>query len=97
MGVPFLRSSCTLHTIGIEPGRGQTRRTGFTIEKSPKEKESTMNQVRGILLIAAGGFALYEGWKIHSGSPALWAYSLGVVAIGLGFYRLLRKPPEPLG
>jgi len=56
-----------------------------------------MNQVRGILLIAAGGFALYEGWKIHSGSPALWAYSLGVVAIGLGFYRLLRKPPEPLG
>ena len=55
-----------------------------------------MNQVRGILLMVAGGFALYEGWKIHSGSPALWAYSLGVVAIGLGIYRLLRKPPQPL-
>jgi hypothetical protein len=55
-----------------------------------------MNQVRGILLLAAGGFALYRGWKIHSGSTALWAYALGVVALALGVWRITRKPPQPL-
>jgi hypothetical protein len=81
-----------LSRSGVKPTR-----TGFIIKKIKLHgRESTMNQVRGILLMVAGGFALYEGWKIHSGSPALWAYSLGVVAIGLGIYRLLRKPPQPL-
>jgi hypothetical protein len=55
-----------------------------------------MNQARGVLLLAAGGFALYQGWRLHSGNNALWAYGLGAVAIGLGVWRLMRKPPEPL-
>ena len=55
-----------------------------------------MNQVRGILLLAAGGFALYQGWRIHTGSAALWAYVLGVVAVALGLWRITRKPPQPL-
>jgi hypothetical protein len=55
-----------------------------------------MNQARGILLLAAGGFALYQGWKVHTGTTALWAYALGVVAVGLGIWRLTRKPPQRL-
>ncbi len=31
-----------------------------------------MNQFRGVLLLAAGAFALYQGWKLHTGSHALW-------------------------
>ena len=54
-----------------------------------------MNQARGILLLAAGVLALYQGWRIHAGHSALWAYMLGVVAIGLGIWRLTRKPPQP--
>ena len=55
-----------------------------------------MNHVRGILLIAAGAFALVQGWKLHTGTNALWAYGLGVLAVGLGIWRLTRKPPQPL-
>ena len=55
-----------------------------------------MNQFRGIMLLAAGGFALYEGWKIHSGRQALWAYGLGVLAVAVGLWRLLRNPDLPL-
>jgi len=50
-----------------------------------------MNQFRGILLLAAGGFALYQGWKIHFGSRALLAYALGAAAIALGVWRVTRK------
>jgi len=55
-----------------------------------------MNHFRGIVLLAAGGFALYEGWKIHTGKQALWAFGLGVLAIAVGIWRLTRKPDRPL-
>ncbi len=55
-----------------------------------------MNQFRGVLLLAAGAFALYQGWKLHTGSHALWAYGLGVLAVAVGLWRILRKPDQPL-
>jgi hypothetical protein len=55
-----------------------------------------MNQVRGIIMILLGGFALYQGWILHTGQRALLAYALGVVAIAVGIWRLSRKPPERL-
>jgi hypothetical protein len=48
------------------------------------------------MLLAAGVFALYEGWKLHTGSSALWAYGLGVLAVALGLWRILRKPDQTL-
>ena len=55
-----------------------------------------MNHFRGIMLLAAGVFALYEGWRIHTGNRALWAYGLGVLAIAVGLWRLIRNPDLPL-
>ena len=50
-----------------------------------------MSHFRGILLLAAGSFALYHGWRVHSGRQVLWAYGLGVLAIALGIWRLTRS------
>jgi hypothetical protein len=55
-----------------------------------------MNHFRGIVLLAAGCYALYVGWKIHTGSHALWAYGLGLLSIAVGIYRMTRKPDKPL-
>jgi hypothetical protein len=55
-----------------------------------------MNPLRGVVLIIAGCFALYEGWKLHDvGRPALWAYVLAVLAIALGVWRLTRPSDRP--
>jgi hypothetical protein len=59
-------------------------------------KGRKMNQIRGIIMLLLGGFALYQGWKIHTGNQALWAYGLGAEAIATGLWRLTRKPPQPL-
>ena len=50
-----------------------------------------MNQVRGVIMIALGGWALYMGWHSLTGSRAYFAYALGVVAIATGIWRLTRK------
>jgi hypothetical protein len=55
-----------------------------------------MNAFRGILLFALGVFALYRGWLIHSGQKAWLAYGLGLIAIALGVWRLIRNPNQPL-
>ncbi len=52
-----------------------------------------MTHFRGIILLAAGCYALYMGWKFHTGNQALWAYGLGVLAISVGLWRLTRKEP----
>jgi cytochrome c biogenesis protein CcdA len=55
-----------------------------------------MNAVRGILYFGLGVFALYKGWTIHTGEKAWLAYLLGLAAIVLGVWRLLRRPDKPL-
>ena len=50
-----------------------------------------MNQMRGIIMLIAGGIALYRGWKIHYGPHALLAYGLGATAICLALWHLTRK------
>jgi uncharacterized membrane protein HdeD (DUF308 family) len=55
-----------------------------------------MTHFRGIMLLAAGCLALHQGWKIHTGDQALWAYGLGVLAIAVGVWRLTRNPDQPL-
>ncbi len=55
-----------------------------------------MNAVRGIVLFGLGVFALYEGWRMHAGGRAWFAYILGVLAIALGLWRLMRNPNKPL-
>ncbi len=55
-----------------------------------------MTHFRGIVLLLAGGFALYQGWKIHTGHHALWAYGLGALAVAVGIWRLWRKEPQRL-
>lgn len=54
-----------------------------------------MSMVRGILLFGLGVFAIYRGWLIHTGQKAWLAYGLGLVAIALGVWRLIRKPDTP--
>ena len=52
--------------------------------------QTTRNQVRGILLIALGGWGIYLG--LHStGNRALYAYAIGAVAILVGLWRVTRK------
>jgi len=51
-----------------------------------------MDYFRGLVLLGAGCFALYRGWKIHTGHYALWAYGLGLLAVVVGIWRLTRKP-----
>jgi hypothetical protein len=61
-----------------------------------------MNLMRGLLLIAAGAFVIWRGWVVqtHPASAAHWPvwvfYAIGALAIALGVWRLLRKPPKPL-
>jgi uncharacterized membrane protein HdeD (DUF308 family) len=55
-----------------------------------------MEKVRGILMLAVGVFALYRGFVMHGQRNAWWAIGLGVVAIALGIFRLIRKPPRRL-
>lgn len=55
-----------------------------------------MNAFRGILLFAAGAYAIYRGWLFHTGEKAWLAYILGLLAIALGVWRLLRNPNKPI-
>ena len=55
-----------------------------------------MNAVRGVVLFGLGVFALYKGWMFHTGEKAWLAYALGLAAIGLGVWRMLRRPDKPL-
>jgi hypothetical protein len=55
-----------------------------------------MNQVRGIMLLAVGGYALYAGYRMHTGQHAWLAYGLGVLAIAVGLWRIFRKEPTRL-
>ncbi len=55
-----------------------------------------MNRVRGIVMLLAGCFALYEGWRMLTGRRAVFAIILGIVALGLAAWHLTRKEPKRL-
>lgn len=55
-----------------------------------------MDKVRGILMLAVGAFALVRGFVMFGHPRALLAILLGVVAIALGLFRLIRKTPPRL-
>jgi hypothetical protein len=54
-----------------------------------------MNRMRGIMMLAAAGIAIYKGWKIHFGPHAVLAYGLGALAIGLALWHLTRNASRP--
>jgi uncharacterized membrane protein len=49
-----------------------------------------MNRLRGILMLAAAGVAIWKGWKIHTGSHAWLAYGLAAAAIGMAVWHMTR-------
>jgi hypothetical protein len=55
-----------------------------------------VNRVRGIVMVLAGCFALFEAWRMLTGSRAVFAVILGLVALALGVWHLTRKPPKSL-
>jgi uncharacterized membrane protein len=57
---------------------------------------SGTEKVRGILMLVVGAFALYRGIVMHTRQSAWLAIVLGLAAIALGVYHLIRKPPRRL-
>ena len=55
-----------------------------------------MSPFRGIVLVAAGIVALWRGWTTHLHRNPLTLYGLGVLAIALGAWHLLRRPENRL-
>lgn len=53
-----------------------------------------MNQIRGIVMLIAAALAFWKGFEIHRGETALLAYGLGALALALGVWHLMRKPPR---
>jgi hypothetical protein len=54
-----------------------------------------VNQIRGIVMLIAAALAFWKGFEIHRGETALLAYGLGALALALGVWHLMRKPPQP--
>ena len=54
-----------------------------------------MNRIRGIVMLLAAAVAIWKGWQIHRGEPAVLAYGLGALALALAVWHLTRKPPQP--
>ena len=55
------------------------------------ERMRAMNQVRGVVLLLAGGVAIFEGFHALHGRQAAMAYLLGVVAFAVGIWRIAQK------
>lgn len=52
-----------------------------------------MNRTRGILLMVAAAFVFFQGWRLHTVNPrfAVMSAVLGLLALGLGIWRLRHK------
>jgi hypothetical protein len=55
-----------------------------------------MDRVRGVIMLLAGCFALWEGWHFQRGPRVFMAVGLGLLALSLGCWHLSRKPPQRL-
>ena len=55
-----------------------------------------MDKVRGILMLAVGAFALFRGFVMYGRPNAWFAILLGLAAVALGVFRLMRKSPQRL-
>jgi hypothetical protein len=53
-----------------------------------------MDYVRGILLVGVGAFVLIRGIVTHGRPNSGLAIGLGLAAIALGIWRLVRKQPQ---
>jgi len=54
-----------------------------------------VNRIRGIVMFIAAALAIWKGWQIHRGEMAVLAYGLGVLALAMGVWHLMRKAPPP--
>jgi hypothetical protein len=57
-------------------------------------RKEAMDRVRGIVMLIAGGFALFEAWRMLTGQRAWFALGLGLLAIALGVWHLTRTAPR---
>jgi hypothetical protein len=46
-------------------------------------------------MFIAAALAIWKGWQIHRGEMAVLAYGLGVLALAMGVWHLMRKAPPP--
>jgi hypothetical protein len=53
-----------------------------------------MEKVRGVLMLGVGAFALIRGLVLHHGRNAWVLCALGMLAIALGVWHLMRKAPQ---
>jgi hypothetical protein len=54
-----------------------------------------MNRFRGVFMLIAAGVAFWQGWRLRATHFALSAAGLGVLALALGLWHLLRTPSQP--
>ena len=54
-----------------------------------------MSRIRGILMVVAACVAFFEAWRLRATHFALSALGLGALALALGLWHLLHKPPRP--
>ena len=55
-----------------------------------------MGPLRGLILIIFGLLALYRGWKMGASHHAWLAFALGIVALALGAWHIVRESRRPL-
>jgi hypothetical protein len=53
-----------------------------------------LGPMRGVILVLFGVLALYRGFTLHGGAHAWIAYGLGVAALGLGAWHIVRSGRE---
>jgi hypothetical protein len=54
-----------------------------------------LEKFRGVILIVVSCLAFYKAWVFHTGPYAMLGSAVGVLALGVGIYRLTRKPAAP--
>jgi hypothetical protein len=54
-----------------------------------------LSRFRGVVMLVIACVAFWRGYKIHTGSMVFTAYGLGVLALALGVWHLMRKPDPP--